>query len=1055
MELTGKKVLHQKFGEGTITRQTASSVTVSFSCGQKMFQFPSCFHDYLKLLDTDLAIEVAQKITQHEQVQAEQKRQYLNEVQQRVRSAQNMKAVKRSIEIEPFKTVDAFCDAYVHALNDEISFVRQNGGKHFLLTDGKLLKKESGWYYYEFETEEELNFPDETQINIWRGQSKTDGKITNCESFNIYISSRDDLGNEVESLEISTESWYLLQSLTDRLTVLKVAHTSIVESLVCDGYSAIQRGAPIAKGQKTAVEMSFHQPITFIWGPPGTGKTETLANIAKAHMEAGHRVLVLSYSNVSVDGAVLRLAEKIENLREGMIVRYGYPKNSRIFDHPFLSSYNLTLLKHQDLLEEQDLIKKEKEQLLKINSKRRCAEIDQRLQKITPQPSRFYLLRNQRNNVSKELEKLSKKDSRRVPLEKRLKDIQDQLTSFSKLYEEQQNLVNEKQALERKDIRCIQIDHRMREIRLQIKTEEKNTVKECQFVATTVSKAVVDSAILEAASNSDTAFDVVIFDEASMAVVPQIIYAASLAKKHFICMGDFRQLPPIVQSNRNSILNTDIFQYCGITRAVEQRCGHKWLCLLDIQFRMHPAIADFASHSMYNDLLKSATDMAEKRDEIVCDAPFPKEVIKIADLSDMMSVCTKTADYSRVNVLSAFITFSIALEAAQKHKVGVITPYHAQARLLHAMARDAINKNEQLDIACATVHQFQGSEQDVIVYDAVDCYRMPFPGMLLTSTYNHYADRLFNVALTRSKGKFIGVANVAYMNNKNLSEQLMFKRLLKTWSDKAPQSSKLIYPKPMLASSGLSFFELKNAIRFFVQDLDRAKREIRMDIPNCPAESSSIKTIADALMRAKNRGVKIYVRAESKRQLPQDLKCFAGENSFAVNPVVLIDKTITWFGVPESDAKFISEGRTIPISCRPYICFEGKYTALTIYHLLEMNNTSDQSKVAEQTPDGTYITEKFSSYVLAHKRCPVCGKPMQLKRSKKRSFFLGCSDYPNCKHVEWIDTEFVEEYLYRDKKHQGLRCPKCSCSLEAKIGRTGIYVQCCGLTRHFYSLDEI
>ena len=123
-----------------------------------------------------------------------------------------------------------------------------------------------------------------------------------------------------------------------------------------------------------------------------------------------------------------------------------------------------------------------------------------------------------------------------------------------------------------------------------------------------------------------------------MAVVPQIIYAASLAKKHFICMGDFRQLPPIVQSNRNSILNTDIFQYCGITRAVEQRCGHKWLCLLDIQFRMHPAIADFASHSMYNDLLKSATDMAEKRDEIVCDAPFPKEVIKIADLSDMMSL---------------------------------------------------------------------------------------------------------------------------------------------------------------------------------------------------------------------------------------------------------------------------------------------------------------------------------------------------------------------------------------------------------------------------------
>ena len=329
------------------------------------------------------------------------------------------------------------------------------------------------------------------------------------------------------------------------------------------------------------------------------------------------------------------LAEKIENLCEGMIVRYGYPKNSKIFDHPFLSSYNLTLRKHHNLLAEQDRIKAEKEHILKINSKRRRAEIDQRLQEIAPHISRFYLLRNQRDNLLKELEELSKKDTRHILLEKRLNETQNQLVTFSKLYEEQQSLVNEKQVLERNDIRCIQIDYRMREIRLQMKAEEKNVVKECQFVATTVSKAVVDPAILAAASNSDTAFDVVIFDEASMAVVPQIIYAASLAKKHFICMGDFRQLPPIVQSNRNSILNTDIFQYCGITSAVEQKCGHKWLCLLDTQFRMHPVIADFASHSMYNDLLKSAAGMAKKRDEIVCDVPFPKEVIKIVDLEHL------------------------------------------------------------------------------------------------------------------------------------------------------------------------------------------------------------------------------------------------------------------------------------------------------------------------------------------------------------------------------------------------------------------------------------
>lgn len=57
--------------------------------------------------------------------------------------------------------------------------------------------------------------------------------------------------------------------------------------------------------------------------------------------------------------------------------------------------------------------------------------------------------------------------------------------------------------------------------------EEKETVKTAGFVATTVSKAVVDRVIYQ------ESFDVVIFDEASMAYIPQIIFSASLAAKAF------------------------------------------------------------------------------------------------------------------------------------------------------------------------------------------------------------------------------------------------------------------------------------------------------------------------------------------------------------------------------------------------------------------------------------------------------------------------------------------------------------------------------------------
>jgi len=81
-------------------------------------------------------------------------------------------------------------------------------------------------------------------------------------------------------------------------------------------------------------------------------------------------------------------------------------------------------------------------------------------------------------------------------------------------------------------------------------------------------------------------------------------------------------------------------------------------------------------------------------------------------------------------------------------------------------------------IVCATVHQLRGAERDVIFYDAVDCYRMQYPGMLLTSNTNNYANRLYNVALTRVRGKFLSVVNADYMRTKNISQSLMFREMI-------------------------------------------------------------------------------------------------------------------------------------------------------------------------------------------------------------------------------------------------------------------------------------
>lgn len=967
MDLTGKRVHHRSFGDGVITEQKKTTIVVTFRDGAKMFSYPGCFQTYLKILDTDLKEDVQEVVSQHEHAETAERKQRINELQTSISSNRRQEKDK-SVQIKPFASVADFCQAYRMALSAEISFIRMTGGKHILLQEGKRIGRDNGQFVYLLESEDELNYPEGTPVTIWKGQSQISGKILNCEAFSVYLISELDLGAEVEMLDISAEACYLLQSVSERLMDLSLEPSEIAQDLICNGLKEIDyRNSDIAKGQETAVRMSLEQPITFVWGPPGTGKTQTLAKIAWAHIDKGERVLMLSYSNVSVDGAILRVTSLKNDAFPGQLVRYGFPKDKRISEHPYLSSYNLAINNYPDLL------------------KRRT------------------------------------------------------------------QLQAEKKRLEKNDPKLIQVEKELNEIRRELRAAESQCVRNAKFVATTVSKAIVDKEI------RNGAFDVVIFDEASMATIPQIAYAAKLARKNFVCMGDFRQLPPIVQSSKESPLNADIFQYCGITQAVDQGSNHKWLCLLDTQYRMHPEIADFAGRFIYNGLLKSANGMTEKREKTVMAEPFAGRAMEFVDLSGTMSTCIKSSDDSHANVLSAFVTFSLALKAAQTQEVGIITPYHAQSRLLHAMVRD-VNELEALPhaIKCATVHQFQGSEEDVIVYDAVDCYRLPFPGALIASTAGRYADRLFNVAMTRSKGKFICVANGSFMRNKGMSENLMFMQMLKSYRATAPMIPEIIRPNDDLEKYYFDFVEKENQVDEFIKDLATARREVRIDIPDSPANSDINTTrIAQALAEAQSRGVKVFVRAESKKNLHPTLKYFAVENHYLTDPIALIDKTVTWFGMPESAACFKIEGRTSAINNRPCIRFWGTHTAKILYGLLEMSQVMDQAKTVEKDAQGNLITDKLSDYVLAHKKCPVCGKPMQLKKSRNQKYFLSCSGYPSCKHTEFVETEFVEEYFYHKGNKNGMLCPRCGCSLEAKISRYGIYVQCCGGKRHKYGLDEI
>ena len=975
MNYVGKTVVHKaKFGKGIITSQDEKGyIFVKFESEvtDKKFKAPGCFKQFLQLEDTEAAaraLEDNRIKDEADKAAAERKRQeaQARSLSKTIESREQSSRSEKTVRVPSFSSIEDFYAEQERMLLAEISYLRKNGGKRTKILDGKLVEAKYNRYIYSFESDSELNLPDNTQISLCLSgsQDSIPAVIINCEDFTVIIATGHNFGQSISSIEFSAEPWRLLQYLIDRLQTLQKKPSSIVKEIVCNGRKKIRYGKAIFRGQDNACRMSLAQPITFIWGPPGTGKTETLAKIALQHLSKGYRVLMLSYSNVSVDGAIWRVFKKDIHKKPGRLVRYGYPRDKSLLQHEYLTSYNLTLKNHPELMRERASLAEKRKHL---------------------------------SRTSKEY---------------------------------------------------VEAGRRLTQIKSQIDVEEKKAVSDAAFVATTVSKAIADSTLY------DSSYDTVIFDEASMAYIPQIVFSAGLAARHFICMGDFAQLPPIVQSDSSNSLNADIFKYCGIVDAVESGYGHEWLCMLDTQYRMHPDIAAFSSRTMYHGLLKSGSDMAKQREEIVRSVPFSGDALRLVDLSGMMSVCTKTADQSRINVLSAMISMGLATNASFNQEVGIITPYNAQSRLLHAMSRDVAEQAPNLEkITCATVHQFQGSEQGVIIYDAVDCYRMPYPGTLLSSMANNYANRLYNVAVTRAKGKMISIVNVDYMKAKNFSKKLIFRNMMDSLISgrKATRGDSVL---PAVNSEILRSFLPQEGGESFLKDITDARKEIFVDIPGGTGGSSSwFGQLAKCLSDAKKRGVKVFLRTDNKKKIPSEIRAYVIENKFVSNPIALIDKKVVWYGMLPSRAEFMSEGRTIPTLYRPIFRFVGKHFAQSLYGFLEMNRTVDSAAASDaMEDDGTYNT--FGAYVAGEMKCSECGGAMQLKKSKRGKFFLACSNYPKCEMTQFVDPDPVERYFYHNKKN-GKRCPRDNTSLEANVGRYGLYVCCCAIERHYFKLDEI
>lgn len=862
---------------------------------------------------------------------------------------------------------------YVNAITEEIVYLRDQGGKKYRIVNGVLLATTVSGFAYSFETDIELYLPDASPVRLEVGSEKIQSEVLVSEKFEMILMVPRYLGEKISSAYVSCEPWKLLDALTMRLREQRERNPNGLQRKL------IQEGPLLAspfglenlkKGASVAKERALTEAITMIWGPPGTGKTQALAEIAIKHMVKGHRVAIVSHSNVSVDGAMNRILDLIKKnnkevlLERGSVLRYGYVRDEKLGKEPYGTTFNYVLTKDLKLSEQRERLEQQKEALKKEGKS---------------------------------------SGSLRVANEESLQNI-----------------------------------------RQRIKEAEKEAVRKVRIVATTISKATIDALFYE-----EGKFDVVIFDEASMAYVPHICYACGLAKKHFICLGDFKQLAPIAQGESTaSVLRQDIYSYLNIATNRGGIQYHPWLVLLDVQRRMHPRIAEFSNQYVYQNLIKHHIKAKETGIEIASKQPFEGRSLAFVDLSGTYNVSSKNSDNSRYNVMSAMIAMHLALRAhrAGHESVSIITPYAAQARLIRAMLHDQGNN---LNISCATVHQFQGSESDVVIFDVVESYRQGRVGKLLVDNENNHVVRLINVAITRAKGKFILIANQGFWRNKMSDQENMVMKLFHYMKQQGrvirEKDLKQLLVEDQTNKVGI-YKDDSHAEEVLIKDLRKAKHEIILSWPTgrMVREETLEAGVVREILEADKRRVEVKIYVEKMECLPQYLKAYGRISHEVCLPLVLIDRTKMWYGMPHTDASF--EANDTVIKTRQWLALriKGEKTVGIVqsFNRVESSEQADGEEKLIATSNGN-----LKKYIETTVTCPECKSILTLKKRKRH--FIACT---KCRYTDYLTVELVNRYLIKNQ----VTCPVHGVSLIARLSKYGVYVQCkYGTESHIVPLEEI
>jgi hypothetical protein len=817
------------------------------------------------------------------------------------------------------------------------------------VVNGRRISAEHGRFCYSFNIQDDAEIAEDTHLHLIVGDSVYNGTVSpalgqiqgnNTDKRSIVIVLSVDLGPFVNSARIESGEQDLLQALILKLKDLRdsevVSGWNSELALGVLSLNGNSRSETVATGIKPPEDLTpdqgralvrcLSQPITYLWGPPGTGKTVLLAALALWLYRENKRVLIVSHTNHGVDGVIEGLCKRITergrtSIAEGSILRLGAPvKESLIrrygdqvcLESVINRSHNKVSLRLEALGRELSEVRNElflkSRKLALLDTYQQLREEIERVRNSDQLTDIGFISAVDRTlgSVSAVSADMGSKEDLIGFMEESLNKVAVELNGCNKEILNTQLIELSGRQLELCEAIAV-LEKFVRDLRISL-------LDRARIVATTATHAMLSARDLHE-------FDAVLIDEASMLPLPLCFLLCGRARERVVIAGDFRQLPAIARSDAEMVqrwYRRDVFECAGVVDLVDQRREHPAVATLTTQFRSHEGLCSLINDRFYGGLLRTSSESAAER-YIYRDplAYLNRSPVVLVDTSELEPWGMLDGG-SKLNLVHALVVRKLALMlsahglALLPDALGVIVPYRAQADLVRVLLNEC-----SLDstVSVGTVHRFQGSEREAIILDLTESAPHTLSGFLNPRSLRDTGARLLNVALSRARRHLLVVANLRHLRSQLRNSSIMWGVLddierIGYRLSAADVIGEQIFPAPsreVRDSPGILAFQSFDEGLFMaalVTDLLDAKAEVLISTDLISERAATV--VATLLSARIARGVRVLVRFNvdrmrgNKAQSTLQMLRRAGVALLPVKQTgpatVIVDSEVLWLG---------------------------------------------------------------------------------------------------------------------------------------------------------------